>query len=494
MKPRMFGVGLFLLSMTSAATVGQEPTKSGSLYSVKIESASAKAVNYLALGGSATVDLRGTPLEPAATGSAKVKNNAGIMNIDAEVKGLGTATKFGPEHLTYVLWAISPEGRVGNLGELVVKNGKGKLSTSTRFQTFALVVTAEPYYAVTQVGNVVVLENVARGKDAEKTEDIRFDRLQRGQYTLNMNPADLQPPKADKKSPPELDQARNAVKIAAAAGAEKYANESYRKAVDVLGEAEKMREEKKSPKKIAPVARQAVQTAEDARNFASKAMAEAKAEEERKAMAAKVAEAEKTAAAMEAQKVEAERARVAAQGQADKSRREALDAQQGQQQAEQARQRAEQDRLKAVQEQTQMREELRKQLNAILETQDSARGLIVNVAGLNFQSGKAALVPAVREKLARVSGILVSHPGLKIEVEGHTDSTGSDELNQKLSEERAMSVKSYLVESGVSDGAIVSRGFGKTKPVASNDDSKGRQQNRRVEIVVSGEGISQAGK
>jgi outer membrane protein OmpA-like peptidoglycan-associated protein len=284
------------------------------------------------------------------------------------------------------------------------------------------------------------------------------------------------------------------VKIAAAAGAEKYANESYRKAVDVLGEAEKMREEKKSPSKIAPVARQAVQTAEDARNFASKAMAEAKAEEERKAMAAKVAEAEKSAAAMEAQKVEAERARVAAQGQADKSRREALDAQQGQQQAEQARQRAEQDRLKAEQEKTQMRDELRKQLNAILETQDSARGLIVNVAGLNFQSGKAALVPAVREKLARVSGILVSHPGLKIEVEGHTDSTGSDELNQKLSEERAMSVKSYLVESGVTDGAIVSRGFGKTKPVASNDDAKGRQQNRRVEIVVSGEGISQAGK
>jgi outer membrane protein OmpA-like peptidoglycan-associated protein len=486
MISKMVTAGVSLLVMTSVATAVPEETKSGSLYSVKIESASAKAINYLALGGSATIDFRGTPLEPAATGTAKIKNDAGIMKVDASVKGLGAASKFGPEQMTYVLWAISPEGRTNNLGELVVKSGKGKISTSTRLQTFALVVTAEPYYAVTQVGNVVVLENVARGKDAEKTEDIRFDRLQRGQYTLNMNPADLQPPPPDKKSPPELFQARNAVKIAAAAGAEKYANESYRKAVDVLGVAEKMREEKKSPKKIAPVARQAVQTAEDARQFASKAQAEAKAEEERKAMAAKVSEAEKAKAAMEAEKAEAERARVAAQGQADKSRKEALDAQAGQQQAEQARQRAEAEKA-------QMREQLRKQLNAVLETQDTARGLIVNVSGLNFDTGKATLVPAVREKLARVSGILVSHPGLKIEVEGHTDSVGSETFNQKLSEDRASSVKNYLVESGVSDGSIVSRGFGKAKPVASNDDAKGRQQNRRVEIVVSGEGIAKAG-
>jgi len=494
MKRNALPLAVCLLAAALLPCAAQETKSTGALYSVKIESASTKAINYLALGGSGSIDFRGTPLEPNATGSAKIKNNGGVMKIDASFKGLGPAGKFGAEQMTYVLWAISPEGRALNAGEIVVNNGKGKISTSTRFQTFALIVTAEPYYAVTQVGNVVVLENVARGKDAEKTEDVHFEHLQRGQYAVSMNPADLEAAKLDKKSPPELYQARNAVKIAASAGAEKYASEPYRKATDVLAEAEKLREEKKSKSKIAPVARQAVQTAEDARQIAAKAQAAAQAEAEKQAMAAKVADAERAAAEMEAKKSEAERASAAAQGQAEASRRAAIDAQQGQQEAEKARQRAEADRMKAEQEKAQMREQLRKQLNAIMETQDSARGLIVNVAGLNFQSGKSVLLPPVREKLARISGILVSHPGLKIEVEGHTDSTGTDEINQKLSEDRAGSVKSYLVESGVSDGAIVSRGFGKANPIASNDDAKGRQQNRRVEIVVSGEGITKSGK
>lgn len=479
------GVLLCSLAALTATALAQEPAAPGALYSVKIESASARAINYAALGGSATIDFRGTPLEPNAGGTAKVKSEGSQVRIDAQFKGLEPASKFGPEQMTYVLWAISPEGRPINVGEVVVSGGKGKVSATTRLQSFALVVTAEPYYAVTQVGSVVVLENVPRGKDAEKTEEVRFDRLQRGQYTLNVDPADLQPAQLDKKVPPELYQARNAVRLASAAGAEKYAADAYAKAAGTLDEAEKLLQAKQNKKRIAPLARQAVQTAEDARQIAIKKQAEERAERERQAMAAQVAEAQKSAAASEAQKAEAEQARAAAQARAERAQREALDAQQAQQEAEKAR-------LRAEQEKAEMREQLRKQLDAILETQDSARGLIVNVAGLNFETGKAALLPPVREKLARISGILLAHPGLKIDVEGHTDSVGSDEFNQKLSEQRAESVRNYLVESGVSADSIVSRGFGKTRPVASNDDAQGRQQNRRVEIVVSGEAITRA--
>jgi outer membrane protein OmpA-like peptidoglycan-associated protein len=469
MKIQRLVAVLCLLVIPAAPSVAQEAGASGALYSLKIESGATKAINYPALGGSASIDFRGTPLEPNAAGEAKVKAEGSVMRIDASFRGLGPASKYGPEYMTYVLWAISPEGRPSNLGEVILSGGKAKMSVTTRLQMFALVVTAEPYFAVTQVGNVVVLENVARGKDAEKTEDVRYDRLQRGQYTLNMDPADLQPAALDKRTPPELYQARNAVKIARAAEAEKYAADAYRKGSDLLAEAEAMLEAKKGKQKIAPVARQATQTAEDARRFAVSEHAEQQAEQERLAMAAKVAEAQKAAAASEAQKAQAERSLAAAESEAEQARRAAA---------------------MAEQEKAQIRAQLRQQLSAIMETRDDARGLIVSVAGLNFETGKATLLPAVREKLARISGILLSQPGLKLEVEGYTDSTGSDEFNQKLSQERAQAVKDYLTESGVPAAAIDARGFGKAKPIASNDTAEGRQQNRRVDIVVSGDAIA----
>ena len=126
------------------------------------------------------------------------------------------------------------------------------------------------------------------------------------------------------------------------------------------------------------------------------------------------------------------------------------------------------------------------QLNSILQTRDTARGLIVNMSDVLFQSGKAELRPAVREKLAKIAGIVIAHPGLKLEVEGHTDSVGPDDYNQRLSEQRALATRDYLVNQGVSASSIVSRGFGETNPVSSNATKEGQSENRRVELVVSG--------
>jgi len=149
-------------------------------------------------------------------------------------------------------------------------------------------------------------------------------------------------------------------------------------------------------------------------------------------------------------------------------------------------------RQKAEDDKAALRSQLLQQLNLILETRDTARGLIVNVSDVLFDTGMYSLRPGAREKLAKISGIVLAHPGLRLEVEGHTDSVGSDEFNQRLSENRAASVRDYLVQQGVSMNNVVARGLGETTPVASNNTAAGRQQNRRVELVVSGDVIDTA--
>ena len=160
--------------------------------------------------------------------------------------------------------------------------------------------------------------------------------------------------------------------------------------------------------------------------------------------------------------------------------------------AEQSRLAAQQSQLAAQQADTDkaaMRAKLSEQLNSILQTRDSARGLIVSMSDVLFDTGRFSLNPGAREKLAKVAGILLAYPGLNIEVGGYTDNVGGDAMNQTLSENRAGSVRDYLVQEGVATGSVSARGFGNTLPVASNDNSAGRQQNRRVELLVSGDAI-----
>jgi outer membrane protein OmpA-like peptidoglycan-associated protein len=550
------------------------------IYRVTVVARSMKAINYNHRSGSTEIGFRGTGLMPGATGEAKVESKQGVIKINADMQKLEPATKFGPEYLTYVMWAITPEGRATNVGEVLLNGGKSKLDATTELQSFGLIVTAEPYFAVTQPSDVVVMENFVKSRTTGTIEelDAKFELLQRGQYTLNVNPAELKPRVLDRRVPLELYEARNAVQIARWTGAERYAADTYQKAVNGLINAEGYLKGKSGSKPIGTVAREAVQMAEDARIITVKkieaevlanerqsgverearaegARADAERETRRVAEQATMAQAtarmeaqrvarehdaENAAAKVEADRVKSENeARIAsAQSEADRLKRE-KDAQAAvaqvetdrlkrESEAQAAAAQTEADRLKrqneaqamaaqneadrlkaeneaqrvaakaasdraagdkaqAETEKAQLRAQLLVQFNTVLQTRDTARGLIVNMSDVLFDTGKYTLRAGAREKLARVAGILAGHPGLQMLVEGYTDSVGSETSNQQLSEHRATSVRDYLTGAGIPAASVTAKGLGETLPVATNDTASGRQQNRRVELVVSGD-------
>ena len=453
-----------------------------------------KAINYQVQGGSTTVDFVGTELMPKAQGEAKVESKKGYIEVEVEFKNLGSPTQFGTEYLTYVLWAVSPEGRAVNLGELVVKDGEAKLNVTSDLQVFAMGVTAEPYFAVRSPSSIVVLKNEPRKSTQGKVFviDAKVDLLERGHYQKLGNPLGMSP---DKKTPMDMYQARNAILVAEMAGASQYAGDIYKKAQASLQMAEKALAEKAPAKTVSTQARQAVQFSEDARALAAKrqeeeriakekadAAAKAKGEAEAKAAAEAQRQAELTSAREAQMKAEAEAARLKAKAEQDALRAK-------EEMAKEAAARARQDAEKAEREKQALRASLLEQFNRILSTRDTPRGLVVTMADVLFDTGKYDLRPEARERLARLSGIVLAHPGLNLEVEGHTDSTGGDELNQKLSEQRAGTTREYLVQQGLANGSITAKGYGKTMPVADNSTAQGRQQNRRVELIISGEVI-----
>lgn len=514
----LLALGILAAQAPQAPNPNQQPAGMGSassqasgsvpVYRVNVVARTMKVINYAHRSGSTKIDFRGTALMPQATGEATVESKQGVIKINAEMQKLEPASKYGPEYITYVLWAVTPEGRATNVGEVLLNGGKSKLDATTELQSFGLFVTAEPYFAVTQPSDVVVMENFVRHDTTGTIEelDAKFELLQRGQYTLNVNPAELKPLALNKKVPIELYEARNAVQIARWTGAERYAADTFQKAVIGLQNAEGYLKGKGGRKPIGTVAREAVQMAEDARIITVKKIAEEALANERQAGADREASAERARAAAQAESERtaqaAEQARVAAQNEAQRLAQE-RDAQAAAAQAETERlkresdakmaaaqaeiDRAAADKAKAEIEKTQLRAQLLSQFNAILQTRDTARGLIVNMSEVLFDTGKYSLRPQAREKLARVSGILALHPALQLQVEGFTDSVGSDEFNQKLSEQRANSVRDYLVQAGIASASVSAQGFGKDQPIASNDTAAGRQQNRRVELVVSGE-------
>ena len=472
------------------------------IFRVTVVARTTKAINNRHRSGSTTSDFRGTPLMSQATGEAVVDSKQGRIEINAKKDHMSPATQYGPEYVTYVLWAVTPEGRPKNLGEVLLNGDNSKLDVTTDLQTFGLIVTAEPYFAVTQPSDVVVMENFVRNDTQGNIEqiDAKYELLQRGQYVLNVNPAELRPIVLDSKVPLELYEARNAVRIARWTGADQYAADTLRKAEVSLQNAEDELKGKIGKKTVAQNSRDAAQTAEDARLIAIRRMEEEQAANEKTAADQRTAQAQAERAAAERAKIEAdqsraqaEQAKLEAQAEAERASREKNAAQAAalaQQQATQAE--LDQARLTAAQaeqEKVQLREQLRQQLNMILETRETARGLIVNMSDVLFDTGKYTLKSGAREKLAKISGIILAHPGLNLDVEGHTDSVGTDEYNQQLSEERANSVRDYLVSQGVASDAVTALGFGKTRPVTDNTTEAGRQQNRRVEMVVSGEVI-----
>jgi outer membrane protein OmpA-like peptidoglycan-associated protein len=329
--------------------------------------------------------------------------------------------------------------------------------------------------------------------------------LKKGQYTTNIPAGELTPIRVEEKWELDLYQAQNAIRIARWTGADKDASDTFQKAENLLRQAQAHKGRSNERRLLSQAARQAVQTAEDARLIALQRQEEAQLAAERQEAAdreararaaaadsarqAELAEAEQRLEAERRARAEAERA--AAEAQAERSRREAeIAAREAERDREAARaevERARKTAEDAEMEKQELRQQLVQQFNAILETRDSARGLIVNMSDVLFDTGKWTLKPGAREKLAKISGIVLAHPGLKLEIEGHTDSVGSDDYNQTLSERRAASVRDFLVQQGVGSDMITARGFGEIQPVASNDSGAGRQMNRRVEMVVSGE-------
>jgi outer membrane protein OmpA-like peptidoglycan-associated protein len=498
-----------LAQTNSQTTVDVERVSPTPTFRVVVISRSVQAINYEHRSGSSKLDFAGTTLMPSANGEAKVNSKRGSIEIEAEFGNLQRPTTFGTEYLTYVLWAISPEGRAVNLGEVLVGgNDRSKLHVTTDLQAFALIVTAEPYYAVRQPSNVVVLENLIREdtKGTSEAVNAKYELMERGGYIPTGYRFD--PVVLNARLPLEFFEARNALRIAQSEGAEQFASGSYQHAVQLMNKADGYATDKHMDRKpLIAVSREAVQTAEDARAIAVKKEDEVRLASERQNSADAQAQSQQQADDARRQKeradLDAARARsdaadaqaATAKAQSDMAANQASSAtalSAAQADAEQARLAAQQAQLNAQQADTDkaaMRAKLSEQLNLILETRDSARGLIVSMSDVLFDTGKYSLKSGAREKLAKVAGILLAYPGLNIEVGGYTDNVGGDSMNQTLSENRAGSVRDYLVQEGVSTNSVSAKGFGNTLPVASNDNSAGRQQNRRVELLVSGDAI-----
>jgi outer membrane protein OmpA-like peptidoglycan-associated protein len=436
------------------------------------------------------------------------------------------------------------------LGEVLRNGTSSKLDVTTELQAFALVVTAEPYFAVSRPSDVVVMENIIRPDTKGQAEsiDAKYELLERGQYQHLSKVLDL---KVTGKMPLELYEARNAIQIARTSGADRFAKETFEKAEANLKQAETDRTHNVGAKSVTTTARQAVQIAEDSRAIAVKRQDDALAATERQEGLDREARAENGRSAAQADRAraqsetdrvtrEAASAKLSAQAEADRVRRNtdaqtanaqaeadrlrrANDAQRASAQSEADRLRIENelrtgaaqseadrlrrendaqraasqdelDRLKGEKskletDKSELRAQLLLQFNAILQTRDTARGLIVNLSDVLFDTAKFSLRPEAREKLAKVAGIVSGHPGLQLDVEGHTDNVGGDSYNQELSEQRGSSVRDYLTQQGMQQGSVTTKGFGKTQPIASNDTAAGRQQNRRVELVISGEVI-----
>ena len=500
------------------------------VFRVTVVGRAVPAVNYRPRRGDTELDMIGSALMPRARGEIEVRGKSGYMEIDGDFDRIDPPSRFGAEYLTYVMWAVTPEGRAVNLGELQIEDER-HVRVTTDLQAFGLIITAEPYFAVTQPSDVVVMENALKTGTEGRSDTIeaRYELLKRGSYLMNQDYAQLRLKAPDPGTRSDLAQARNAVALARLAGANEYAADTYTKADGLLREAEQARERRRSGNSVQQPARQAVQTAEDARIIAlqrreeefqareralaaqreADALARARAEEEARLRAeAERAQAEAARLAADRQRLDAEAAKMAAdraraaadlaKADAERARldaeRERLAAEAARAAAESQAQAAREAALQAEREKAELRDQLREQLNVILETRETARGLIVNLSDVLFDFDKATLRPGAREKLAKVAGIILAHPGLKADAEGHADAIGTDDYNQRLSERRAESVRSFLVQEGIAAQAVSATGFGESRPVATNGTASGRQQNRRVELVVSGEPIGTTGR
>src|ERR1700722_4973698 len=468
---RFISASVSALIVACGALYAQPPVPSDPqpIYRVTVISRSLEAVNYEHRGGPTPIDFRGTVLLPDVKGSAIVESRRGSVSIDAKLEHLAPPTRFGREYLTYVLWAISPEGRPRNPGEVLVdSSNKAHLKVPSDMQAFGLMITAEPYYSVSLPSDVVVAENVVR-PDTIGTRELvsaRYELLPRGQYTMTLQPAQLRSVGAEAGKLPydryeavlELYQAENAVQIAQSLGAAQFAPESYNKAVALLAQARDMSARKMDTHAIVSAAREATQMAEDARTIAIRRRDENRPPQE-------------PAPPPPPPQAELRRDAEVAQARAKDERADAEQDARAQAQAAQAQAAAAlaqqsplppppNPSLNRSTTQQQYRAQLFAQLNGTLATRDTPRGLVVTINDSMFDPGDSRLRTMASQPLANLAAILSSHPGLRVRVEGSADS-------EPLSNQRAESVRTALIVSGAAAaGSISAVGYGNARPVA----------------------------
>jgi outer membrane protein OmpA-like peptidoglycan-associated protein len=453
-----------IMAACSTASIAQQEPREGQAIATSDVLSQISMFSYRD-GPKSDLYFRGTPIAALAQGSAEVEYQDGNARISAKVKDLPEPASLGP-YAVYVLWALTPDGRAANQGTF--DGSKGKIDTSYSASQFALIVTAEPHFAVTAPSSMIALYNVA--DDVEGTESTVTTLIERSDYS------NLTPVPESNALPIELVQARYALAIADAAGAEQFASRDYLQANEKMIAAETAQGGKRSERKLAPqLAREAVVAGEDARRAAMIGSAAAASETERLAAARSATERANSAAASarESTRVQTEadrrRAAAAAASAADRAAESAASA------ADQAAESA----ARAA------RADLLGRLNAALPTRDTPRGLISEIGGVQFATGKSDINASAREGVSRFSGIVASYPDLRFSVEGHTDSVGSVASNNALSLSRATAVRDYLISQGVPASSINIAGFGSSMPSGDNATAEGRARNRRVEIVVS---------
>jgi outer membrane protein OmpA-like peptidoglycan-associated protein len=495
-RPTKICVLLVCVCLTAFPLFSQQQQKQ--VPASDVISRSIKAVGYEVGGGATKVIFIGTSAAPNASGEAKVDAKKPGTDIDLKVQGMPQPTTLGAEFLTYVLWTITPDGTTNNLGEITIdKNGNGKLSVTAQSQTFAMIVTAEPYFAVQLPSEMVVLENDTKKNTKGKIfPDNDYKLMKRTQYAKLGNPLALTPDL--KKVPLDVYEARNAVDIAKSQKAQEYAPEIYAKATSSLQMTENALTSGDKSQTIS-TARQTIQFAEDARALSAERQEAERIQKEKDAAAAAAAAKAKAEADAEAQRqaelTAAKEAQMKAEADARAAQQQAAAAEAAQkaaadQAALQAKEQAAKDEAARAQAQTAaLRAQLLKQLNEVLQTTDTPRGLVVNMADVLFETNKYALSQDAQLKLAKLSGIIQAHPGLNLAIEGYTDTTGTPDYNLKLSQQRADAVREFLVSQGLSADTTTAKGLGQADPVADNSTAAGRKLNRRVEIIVSGEVI-----
>jgi len=491
---RVCACGVLAVAASLAAAQNKKEIPAADVISKSI-----KAVGYEVGGGGTKVIFLGTSSAPQASGEAKVEAKTGGTSIELKVTVMPQPTTLGAEFLTYVLWTVTPDGNTTNIAEIPIdKQGNGKLSTRAQSQTFAMIVTAEPYFAVQLPSEVVVLENDTKKNTKGKIyPDNDYKLMKRSQYSKLGNPLALTPDL--KKVPLDMYEARNAVDIAKSQKAEQYAPEVLSKATSSLQMAENSLASNADKSKIITDARQTIQFAEDARALSAERQEAERIQNEKNAAAAAAgakAKAEADAAAKRQAELTTAReaqmkAEAAAQSAQQKAAADAAAAKAAAEQAAlQAKEQAARDEAARAEAATAaLRAQLLQQLNEVLQTTDTPRGLVVNMADVLFQTGKYALSQDAQLKLAKLSGIIQAHPGLNLAIEGHTDTTGTADFNMKLSQQRADTVREFLMSQGMSADTITAKGMGQDDPVADNSTAAGRKLNRRVEIIVSGEVI-----